>query len=163
MSAIPKQTIRVFLSSADTDNAAARDLWDRLEERLRNSKNFEWIPWSFDRRLIIGEDFDTEIQEAIGAADLGLFALSPAFLNSAYIRHSELPRFLHPADGKLCAPLMLKALPTDADLGGLEARQIFGFHDPYYSGRPLHKRDEWATQLADELHRLARKYELGQG
>jgi hypothetical protein len=63
--------------------------------------------------------------------------------------------------GKLIAPIMLKAVPRDADLLGLQHRQIYSFHEPYWAGRAPNVRAEWANRLSDELHRAARAHQLG--
>ena len=153
--------VRVFLSFADLDGKEARDLWDRLEAAVEPSDSYRWHLWAFDKSLLGGVDFDAEIQDAVADADLGIFALSRAFLSRPYIQRVELPPFLASGTGRRILPVMLKPLPQDADLRGLQARQIFGFHDPYWSGRRPHARDEWANRLADEMHRVARRYGLG--
>ena len=162
MITIGRKTIRVFLSFAAKDMQAAEDLWDNLREALATSGTFDWQLWAFTDQLLVGEAFDEQIAEAITTADIGLFALSPAFLNSAYIRRHELQPFLAQPDSKRIAPVMLKKLPGSADLRGLKFRQIFGYPAPYWSGRPPHARADWANTLADELHRLAKHYNLGQ-
>jgi hypothetical protein len=156
-----KPTITVFLSFAADDKSAAKDLWAYLQRALAPSRDYQWKLWSFTDQLLVGDDFDVEIKAAIADSDLGLFALSNAFLGSDYIRRIELPPFLDPGKGKRIAPVALKQLAQDADLHGLAARQIFSYHDPYWSGRTPHKREAWAIALADELHRVARRYGLG--
>lgn len=153
--------VRVFLSYASKDASAAEDLWDRLGEALAPSKSFEWELWGFADQLLVGDDFDERIQAAIARADLGLFALSSAFLNSRYIQEDELPHFLTPAEGKRVAPVMLKPVAANADLRGLTGRQVYGYNDAYWSGRRPHERDVWATGLADELDRVTKTYGLG--
>jgi len=161
MSARPASQIRVFLSYADKDAGVAEDLWGRLAEALGPSRSYVWDLWAFRDQLLVGDDFDERIQSAISVSDLGLFAISSAFLNSDYIRERELPRFLSPGTGKRIAPVLLKPLSKDADLRGLSGRQIQGFHDPFSAaGRPA-QRDLWAIRLADELHRVAEAYGLG--
>jgi hypothetical protein len=156
-----RPTVQVFLSYADKDADEAEDLWGRLVEHLRPSRSYRWELWAFRDQLRVGDDFDERIQAAIAAADLGVFAISNAFLNSRYIRDKELPHFLSPATSKRVAPVLLKPLPRDADLRGLTGRQIHGYHAPFWAGGRPHTRDAWASGLADELHRVARTYGLG--
>jgi hypothetical protein len=155
------KTITVFLSFADDDRSDAEELWGRLKGALAASRDYQWQLWAFTEQLLTGEDFDAEIKAALAESDLGVFALSNAFLVSDYIRTVELPPFLAPGGAKRVAPVALKRLASDADLRGLQARQIFNYHDPYVSGRPPHAREAWAIALADELHRIARRYRLG--
>ncbi len=156
-----RKTVELFLSFAGDDRAAAEDLWGKLREALQTSGSYEWRLWAFTEQLMVGDDFELEIQKAIAAADVGIFALSSAFLNSDFIRTKELPPFLAPADGKRIAPVLLESVTANADLRGLQGRQVFGYGDPYWSGRRPHERRAWARRLADELHRLAHKHDLG--
>jgi hypothetical protein len=156
-----RPTIRVFLSYADRDAEEAEDLWGRLDEALRPSRSYRWELWAFRDQIRVGDDFDERIQAEIAEADLGVFAISNAFLNSAYIRDKELPYFLGPTAGKRVAPVLLKPLARDADLRGLAGRQIHGYHAPFWAGGRPHARDVWAVGLADELHRVAGTYGLG--
>jgi len=155
------KTISVFLSYAGADGPAAEDLWNRLRSALDVSRDYRWQLWAFTDQLLAGDVFDADIKAALADADLGVFALSNAFLASEYIRTVELPPFLAPGGAKRIAPIALKRLARDADLRGLQARQIFNIHDPYYAGRPPHARETWAIELADELHRIARRHGLG--
>jgi hypothetical protein len=155
------RTITVFLSFAAADRSAAEDLWRGLKGALAVSSGYRWQLWAFPDQLLAGEDFDTEIKAALADSDLGVFALSNAFLASEYIRSVELPPFLTPGGPKRIAPIALKRLARDADLRGLQARQIFRYHDPYVSGRAPDAREAWAIALADELHRIAHRYGLG--
>ena len=154
-------TVQVFLSFASHDKKAAEDLWTRLRLALVSSREYRWELWTFTDQLLAGEDFDDDIQAALGRAELGVFALSNAFLASSYITTVELPPFLSPGAGKRVVPIALKALPGTADLRGLQSRQIFCYDEPYYAGRAPHAREIWANRLADELHRVARRYRLG--
>ncbi len=155
------KTITVFLSFAADDRSDAEELWGRLSGALAATREYRWQLWSFTDQLLAGEDFDAQIKAALADSDLGVFALSNAFLGSDYIRTVELPPFLSPGGGKRIAPIALKQLACDADLRGLQARQIFKYHDPYVWGRRPHAREAWANALAAELHRIARRYGLG--
>lgn len=156
------RTLRLFMSYAAVDRRAAEDLWSNLRQALGPSRSFRCELWAFTEALVVGQEWDSEIRMALDNADIGVCALSNAFLSSEYIRRVELPMMLHPADPhKRIAPVLLKKLTTNADLLGIEDRQIFGFRDPYWAGKPSHRRAEWAVDLADDLHRLASRYGLG--
>jgi hypothetical protein len=156
------KAIKIFLSYAGADKSAAHDLWCRLSKALSVSATLEWELWSFEEQVLLGEDFDEKIRAALAAADIGLCALSLDFLTSAYIQNVELPALLDPPNGKRLAPVLLSELPATVGLRGLSGRQIYGFDDPYWNGRDPHRRTRWANGLADELHRLANRYGLGE-
>jgi len=44
--------------------------------------------------LVVGEEFERQILEAIGRCDFGLLLISPAFLGSKFITEKELPAFV---------------------------------------------------------------------
>jgi hypothetical protein len=155
------KTVRVFLSSAAADAAQAGELWQSLGAALAASPSYKWGLWDYGDRLIPGDDFDVKIKTAVADAELGIFALSTAFLLSNYIQRHELPPFLDPGTGKRIVPVLLKPLARNTDLRGLEARQVFGFHRPYWSGQRPHLREQWARDLADQLHRVVHEYGLG--
>ena len=162
-----EKTIKVFLSYAAGDEQPARELRKKLFSALGTQKLFNFEPWPFDEQLLVGEDFHEEIQKAISVAEIGIFAISVNFLNSKYIAAHELPHFMRIDSKKKIVPIMLNPIPAMADLRGLKERQIFGFDDPYTarsngSPRPLPKRKVWANSLADELHRLVKRYDIGE-
>ena len=162
-----EKTIKVFLSYASGDEQPARELWENLYLALRTQHLFNFSLWSFDQQLLVGEDFHEEIQKAISDAEIGIFAISVNFLNSKYIAAHELPHFMRTDSKKRIVPIMLKPIPAMANLRGLEERQIFGFNDPYTasfngsSKQPI-ERENWANSFADELHKLAKRYEIGE-
>lgn len=76
--------------------------------------------------LIVGEDWDEQITEAITKCDMGLLLISPAFLASNYITKKELPSFV--AGAKPSVPVMLQPVDFELhDLKGLQKQQIFRF------------------------------------
>ena len=162
-----EKTIKVFLSYASGDEQPARELWENLYLALTTQHLFNFSLWLFDQQLLVGEDFHEEIQKAISDAEIGIFAISVNFLNSKYIAAHELPHFMRTDSKKKIVPIMLKPIPAMADLRGLEERQIFGFNDPYAamsngSSKQPTQREHWANSLADELHRLVKRYEIGE-
>lgn len=164
MTAMERRQVKVFLSFASDDTSVAEDLWRHLGQALATSGTLDWQFWKFTKQLLISENFHEEIQHAISDAHLGLFAISPAFLNSPYIQEHELARLRGIGNGKRgkrIAPFILKRVPDFADLKGLESSQIFGYPDGYWARRSPYERANWANKLADDLHRMADRYELG--
>lgn len=155
------RTVGVFLSSAEADAGPAGELWRSLGGELAVSPSYRWELWGYAERLVPGDDFDVKIKAAVAGADLGIFAVSTGFLLSPYIRDNELPPFLDPGTGKRIVPVLLKPVADNTDLRGLEVRQIFGYHQPYWAGQRPHLREQWARDLADQMHRVVREYGLG--
>lgn len=153
--------VNTLLSYAADDRRTAEDLWKKLGLALSTSGTVTWRLWAFSGQLLLGEEWHRAVQDAIDESSLGLFAISNSFLSSEYIRDHELPRFVESDGRKRVAPIMLRPLPSTADLRGLEARQIFGYHQPYSNCRGLAERERWVNHLADELHRVVDRYGLG--
>lgn len=154
-------TATLFLSYAGDDRRIAEHLWTNLRTALSTSRKITWKLWAFGDQLILGDDWHRAIQKAIDESSLGLFAISNSFLCSEYIREHELARFIQSNVRKWVAPIMLRPLPATADLRGLESLEFFAFHEPYSECRGPGEREKWANRLADDLHRVVDRYELG--
>ena len=116
-----KREVRFFVSYAHTNSAAADDFLRRLREQLKPSLRYDYFLWR-DTALLIGEDWEREIQEALGESDFGLLLLSPAFLYSEYIAKAELPTLI----AGPVMPVMIEAVSLlRHDMRGLSQKQIF--------------------------------------
>ncbi len=155
-----KLRVRMFLSWAAGDKVEVARFWDLLGEATGALRDFEFELWSFDRNLLLGEHFDERIRDALAEADIGLFALSNAFLKSEYIRDVELRAFVTgsgPSPGKRMIPVLLKPVDLDrTDLHGIEKAWIFGSNGPFSKARS--ERDTWVMALVDEVFRVLDKY-----
>src|ERR1043165_8246378 len=115
----------VFISYAhsDNENSDPSKRWlDRLLEYLgaiKNRINF----WS-DTDIEIGQQWDKSIQRQLRNANVAVLLISPAFLNSKYIRNSELPVLLMNAmnKGTTVLPVILRH--------SLFAETTFKYPDP---------------------------------
>lgn len=152
-----KPLVRMFLSFARRDADAARRLWDRLAEATAVDRTYEFELWRFDEALLVGEDWDARIQDALTAADLGVLALSNAFLRSEYIKDTELPALVD-VPGKRAIPLSLRQFSAHADLRGLESKQIYGYRRPFGAVRGEFAQDIWVNSLVDQIHRILARY-----
>lgn len=123
----------------------------KLQDVLSPSKSHDYRLWR-DTGLVVGEEFEAQILEAIEQCDFGLLLISPAFLASKFITEKELPAFVSGA--KPSAPVMLQQVDFKRhDLKGLDKRQIFrldirGFEEPraYGDCKPK-RRDTFVLEL----------------
>ena len=158
-----RPVVEVFASWASADASTAKAFWALLGEALAIDASYAFKLWSFDEALCVGERWDTEIQTALSRAHLGILALSPAFLNSRYIRDVELPAFVgDEVRGRRVVPVLLKPLPATADLRGLADHQIFRHPN---LGRPRAAfsqagagKDLWVHALVREIHEVLSRY-----
>lgn len=161
-----KPVVRYFVSYAHAGDKLKQDLMSRLAIRLQGAKDYFFECWN-DRDLIVGEDWDQQIQTAIDQCDLGLLLVSPDFFVSDYISKSELPQFVSaqqsdPEPGKRAVPVALSKLDLSGktDLKGLERVQIF--HDS--AGRAFQEctgnnnKDAFAHELFLQIIRIVDKY-----
>jgi len=158
-----RPVVRVFASWASVDGPVAQSFWALLGEALAIDATYDFDVWSFDRALCVGERWDEEIRDALGRAHLGILALTPAFLNSRYIQDVELPAFVggEAAPGRWVVPVLLKPLPTTANLRGLAAHQIFRhprLGDSRAFSRAGAAKDLWVHALVEEIHEVLCRY-----
>jgi TIR domain len=147
-----KKPVSVFLSYASSDRRLCELLWVDLKVATRADDTYDITLWSMDKNLLAGDDFDREIRGGLDASDLGVFAVSHAMLCSDYIQRVELGHFLD--SGKLLVPALLTNISAYADLRGLRPKQVYGWNDDYEACRSRAARRNWATGLAEELHRV---------
>ncbi len=129
---------------------------------LAPSMSFDYTMWN-DTQIILGEDWDEQIKNAIKECDFGLLLVSPAFLGSKYITSDELPIFT--SGDKPCFPILIQ--PVDFkrhDLKGLEKKQMFmykgeGFDEARAYGKCKRaRRDDFILELFKKIEdRLAYK------
>jgi hypothetical protein len=151
-----KQKIQFFVSYAHRNRILTQDFIERLGDVLAPSKRFEYSRWQ-DTELILGEDWEAQIAEAIENCDFGLLLISPAFLASSFITKSELPKFV--SGEKASVPVMLQPVDFDRhDLKGLQKKQIFRFapkgsssHPKAYAECKSHRRDAFVMELFRQI------------
>ena len=140
-----KRTVRFFVSYSRADEEArlAKDLLSRLRTEFGASARYAVNLWQDTHHIDVDKQWHAEIQKAIDECDFGFLLLSPAFLNSKYIREDELPAFISPEGSPGRKPLIAVGLAKldfhDHDLRGLEEQQIFcwakttGAQEKFYS------------------------------
>jgi TIR domain len=152
-----KPLVRMFLSFAKRDAVVAGRLWELLAEATAVDRVYQFELWRFDEAILVGEDWDAQIREALAVSELGLLAVSNAFLRSTYITDVELPALVDVA-GKRAIPVSVLRTSRHADLHGLEGKQIYGYHRPFAQVRPSSAQQAWVNDLVDQLHRVLARY-----
>jgi hypothetical protein len=152
-----KPLVRVFLSFAGRDEALVLRLWDLLAEAMVIDLVYEFQLWRSDDAILVGEDWDVRIRGALSAAEVGVVAVSNAFLGSEYITDVELPALVD-VPGKRVVPLLLRQVSKQADWHGLKSKQIYGYGRPFSEMRGISARDAWVNGLVAEVHRVLARY-----
>lgn len=149
--------VRTFLSFAKRDAAVAGRLWELLAEVTGVDRTYEFELWRFDEAIPAGEDWDARIREALAVSELGVLAVSNAFLCSPYITGVELPALVD-VPGKCAIPVSVRRAGSHADLHGLAGRQIYGYQRPFGAVRGRDGQDVWVNGLVDQIHRVLARY-----
>jgi hypothetical protein len=152
-----KPLVRVFLSFAERDAVVAGRLWELLAEATGVDRTYRFQLWRFDEAILVGEDWDDQVREALRASELGLLAVSNAFLCSEYITGIELPAMVD-VPGKRAVPVSVRPTSPHADLHGLESKQIYCYQRPFAELRGKPAQTRWVNGLVDQLHRVLARY-----
>ncbi|MEA5359160.1 TIR domain-containing protein [Amycolatopsis sp., V23-08] len=152
-----KPLVRMFLSFAKRDEAVARRLWDLLDEATAIDRVYEFRLWRADEAILTGEEWDVRIKDALTKSELGILALSNAFLGSKYITDVEVPALVD-VPGKRALPLSLRQVGGKADWHTLKNKQIYGHRLPFGRVRGSSAQDAWVNGLVAQLHRVLAEY-----
>jgi TIR domain len=152
-----KPLVRIFLSFAERDAGVVGRLWELLAEATGVDRVYQFELWRFDEAILMGEDWDAQARDALAVTELGLLAVSNAFLRSDYITSVELPALVD-VPGKRAIPVSVRRTSQRADLHGLEDKQIYGSQRPFGEVRGLAGQDAWVNGLVDQLHRVLARY-----
>lgn len=147
-----RKPVKLFLSYAGADRDLCRRLWVNLKAATCTDATYDFTLWSMDDNLLAGDDWHERIRAALDASAQGVFAVSHAMLNSGYIQRVELKHFLD--TGKMLVPVLLTQVNAYADLQGLQPKQVFGWNNSYEAQRSRARQRNWATALAEQLHRV---------
>jgi hypothetical protein len=152
-----KPLVRVFLSFAKRDASVAGRLWELLAEAAGVDRTYQFELWRFDEATLVGEDWDARVREALAVCELGVLAVSNAFLRSAYITGVELPALVG-VPGKRAIPVSVRRTSRHAGLHGLEGKQIYGCQRPFGEVHGQPAQDTWVNGLVDQIHRALARY-----
>lgn len=126
-----KKPVNVFVSYAHANQELTTRFVAQFKEYTRPSKAYHYNIWR-DTDLLVGENWDQEIKQALKKCALGLLLISASFLGSKYITSVELELL----KTKYVIPVLLWPVDFDRhDLRGLQEKQIFrlnkkGFQRP---------------------------------
>lgn len=154
-----KPLVRMFLSFARRDAVVVERLWELLAEATEVDRVYQFELWRFDEAILVGESWDARIRDALAVSELGLLAVSNAFLGSDYITGVELPALVD-VPGKRAIPVSVRRANRHADLRGLEGKQIYGHQRPFGEVRGRAAQDRWVDGLVDQLHRVLARYAI---
>jgi hypothetical protein len=152
-----KPLVRMFLSFARRDAAVVGRLWELLAEATGVDRGYQFELWRFDEAILVGEDWDARVRDALAVSEVGLLAVSNGFLGSTYITSVELPALVD-VPGKRAIPVLVKQMSQHADLYGLGGKQIYGYQRPFGEVRGLAAQEVWVNGLVDQLHRVLARY-----
>lgn len=132
-----------------------------LEVHLATSRKYAFQCWA-DTDVLVGEAWDQRIRSALHESHLGVLLISASFLQSTYIKTTELPCFVNGQvegeSGKRAVPVLLKAVAKGADLQGLEQLQIFAKGNEAYADLDQHRRNGWVVELVEQIEALLDRY-----
>ncbi|MGW6931357.1 TIR domain-containing protein [Lentzea sp. NPDC054927] len=157
-----KPLVRMFLSFARADEAIAVRLWEQLATATAVDRVYEFELWRFDQALLVGSDWDACVQDALTSCELGVLALSDAFLGSEYIKNVELPALMD-VPGKRAIPLSLRRISPHADMRGLEHKQVHGHQRPFETVHRQAAQTAWVHDLVNQIHRVLARAAQAEG
>lgn len=154
---VSRRPVSLFSSYAHHDVRVASRFLRELAIHLKPSQRHEYTLWRDRDQIVVGEDWELRIRDALGRCDLGLLLLSPAFLGSKIIATVELPPLL----GRGVIPVMLR--PVDHqfhNLLGLKRLQWFELLGDDGSKRAYSEcrgpsRDRFVLELFRQIERRA--------
>jgi len=150
------------VSYAHKNERIAHDFLGKFQDHCQLSKHFVYEKW-MDTDIVLGEEWDPQIQRAAAECDFGLLLLSATYFNRWYITEKEMPHFLNKdEDGKISIhkaiiPVSLVSFNLGGDLGGLEQVQIFQYQTGYgkeakaYSQFDQNKRNDFVIELIKRM------------
>ena len=152
-----KTRVNFFVSYAHRDEEACGKLLEQLRIQMTPSAAYDFQLWD-DRAILVGQQWEQEIMQAITACNLGLLLVSPSFLGSDFITDKELPRFIG-SDAKPVIPVEIQTVSfSKHDLKGLQAHQLFRLDREKPFGKCVgNNRVRFAEQLYDQIERRLKR------
>jgi tetratricopeptide (TPR) repeat protein len=143
---------RIFISYSHQD-----EKWkDRVVRQLRVLALQGLDTWD-DRRISAGNDWLTDIEQALHACDVALLLISPHFLTSNFILNQEVPQLLQRRErqGIRVIPVILSSCAWDevSWLSPIQARPTDG---KPLTGMTKHKAEAALASLVKEVATLAK-------
>ncbi len=140
----------IFISYSHADEAVK----DRLVRHLQALSDARGISVWQDRQIATGQEWLREITAALDAASAAVLLVSVDFLNSRFIKDSELPTLLARREREGLRVFPLVARPCNWKLyPWLSALQLWPRDGRPLSGMDEHAREESLAALVDEIER----------
>jgi hypothetical protein len=111
--------------------------------------------WS-DTRIRSGQDWETEIEQALDRATVAVLLITRDFLNSAFIRDKEVPRMLerYAAEELTIVPVIARSCPWNLVPWLAKVQALPPGGAPVWSDDPTRRAEEPLTHIAREIHNL---------
>ncbi len=133
--------IKIFISYSSADRKLREIIEKKLKVHLKSSKYKYQEIWT-DVEIAIGDDWNTEIQDALKISNIGILLVSPDFLGSQYCSEDELKIMLDKRqnEGYLIVPILLREC-NFSNNAKLKAMQFFKTYQSEYEVTDLLKKD----------------------
>jgi internalin A len=157
--------INIFISYSSADRKLREIIEKELKVHLKSSKYRYQEIWT-DKEIAIGDDWNTEIQDALKISDIGILLVSPKFLGSQYCSEDELKIMLDKRqnEGYLIVPILIREC-NFSNNAKLKAMQFFKTYQSEYEITDLLERDKFmpfdklvSIKDVDERDRLLNTY-----
>lgn len=121
--------VKFFVSYAHRNQDLAVKFTEHFLEYAEPSKKYTYHLWRDYTNILIGENWDDEIKQALEDCDVGMLLISASFLGSKYITEVEIKNL----KSKPVIPVLLGPIDIDRyDLKGLQERQIYRLNSPKF-------------------------------
>lgn len=151
-----RKSIKFFVSYAQRNQGLATRFIDHFLEYAEPSIKYSYKLWRDTTDILVGDNWDEEIKQALEQCDIGLLLISVSFLGSSYIANTELKSLRR----KPVVPMLLAPVDFELhDLKGLKEKQIFrlenkNFQAPKsYSECSAKQRDQFVLKFFRQVER----------
>ena len=140
----------IFISYSHVDEV----LKDRVVRHLQVLADATGVSVWEDRQISTGQEWSREIETALSTASAAVLLLSVDFLNSRFIKESELPKLLARREKEGLRVFPILARPCNWKMyDWLKTIQLWPRDGRPLSGMDEHSRDESLATLVDEIQR----------
>ncbi|MCF6260537.1 MAG: pentapeptide repeat-containing protein [Gammaproteobacteria bacterium] len=164
----PRQPVRFFICYARANQTLVEQFKKALWPKLKTDINYLFKPWQ-DTDIILGADWHTAIQTALGQCNFGILLTSSDFFSSEYVKEKELPAFLpaflldsvNPQSRKPAIPVGLEQYGFNVtQMHGLKQQQIFRHNEKFFNQTTGNKKIEFAEALHLKIRQAIEHHDL---
>lgn len=144
--------VKIFISYAHKDE----ELRKELDEHLSNLQRQKLISGWHDRQIVAGQEWATQIDEALNEAQIILLLISSSFINSDYCYAKEMLRAIerHEAKDSIVIPIILR----DCDWQGAPFSKLQALPKNAKPIKSWPDRDEAWTDVARGIRRAVEEF-----